>query len=78
MGTSKQPEEGISRRDFFKLGAVAWAGLQVAGIAGAGYAADKSYESYASWRDFEGNSQMDRKAWEINGPAYKKEECYEW
>ena len=72
MSTLKQSGKGISRRDFFKVGAVAGVGLQVAGIAGAGYAAGQSYESYTSWRDFEGNQQMNHKAWEINGPAYKK------
>ena len=72
MSKTNQPGDGISRRDFFKAGAVAGVGLQVAGIAGAGYAAGKTYESYTSWRDFEGKQQKNHKAWEIDGPAYKK------
>lgn len=64
-------KQGVSRRDFFKIGAMVGTGLQVAGVAGAGYMAGKSYESYTSWRDFEGQQQVDRKGWEVDGPLYK-------
>jgi len=47
-------------------------GLQMAGIAGAGYAAGATKESYTGWKDSEGIQQMDRKAMEIDGPGYKK------
>ena len=72
MTTSEKPGGKVSRRDFFKIGAVAGAGLQVAGIAGAGYVAGKTTESYTAWRDFSGAKQTDRKAWEIDKPPHRK------
>lgn len=71
MGNAKD-EKGLSRRDFFKVGAIAGAGLQVAGIARAGFLAGRDTNSYTGWESLEGKTQyFDRKRFEFEGPAYE-------
>jgi reductive dehalogenase len=70
MAEAKQ-SNGLSRRDFLKIGGLAGAALTVGGTAGAAYAAGKDYDSYTGWESFEGTTQFfDRKPYEFDGPAY--------
>lgn len=68
-----QTKQGVSRRDFLKIGGLAAVALQVAGAAGAGLAAGKDYTSYTGWESFEGATQfVDRNKLEMKGPPYVK------
>jgi reductive dehalogenase len=71
VGEEKK-DKGISRRDLFKIGAIAGAGLQMTGFAGAGLAAGKNKRSYTGWESFEGVTQsFDRKSYELDEYPYK-------
>jgi reductive dehalogenase len=62
---------GISRREFLKTGGIAAAVLQVAGIAGAGYAAGRAYDSYTGWAEQEGDTQFfNREPYRVDKPTY--------
>lgn len=65
-------QKGLSRRNFLKVGAIAGAGLQVAGMARAGFLAGRDKNNYLGWESFEGIAQdFNRKRFEFAGPAYK-------
>lgn len=70
--TEKQ-KGGVSRREFLKLSGAAGAALSVAGIAGAGYANGKDFDTYTGWEDvFEGGAQFfNRKPFEVDKPLYE-------
>ncbi len=70
MGEEKQ---GISRRDFLKIGGLTGVAMQIIGFAGAGLAAGQDIDSYTGYKNFEGVEQtFNRKAFEIEGLPYKK------
>lgn len=63
---------GLSRRNFLKIGGLASAGLTMFGTAGAAYHAGKDKASYTGYESWEGEQQTyDRKRLAIDGPAYK-------
>ena len=64
----------LSRRDFLKVSGAAGAVLSLAGVAAAGYAAGKDFDSYTGWEDvFEGGAQFfNRKPFEVDSPTYEK------
>jgi len=68
---------GLSRRDFIKIGGLGGAGLSLAGIAGAGYAAGKDTDSYTGWERYtHGEGQFfNRKPFEVDqAPTINKVE----
>jgi reductive dehalogenase len=73
MGETNEAKQGISRRDFLKIGGLTGAVLQVVGFAGAGLASGQDIDSYTGYKNFEGVEQtFNRKAYEIDGLPYEK------
>ncbi|NQU85076.1 MAG: reductive dehalogenase, partial [Mariniphaga sp.] len=72
MGTKKPIN--FSRRDFIKYSGLSGGALSIAGVAGAGYMAGKSFDSYTgSERNDHGLGQFfNRKPFEVNSPTYQK------
>lgn len=64
-------ENGVSRRDFLKIGGAVAAGLQLGAVAGAGIAAGKDPSTLTGWQHLGDNTQfVDRKKLQIEGLAY--------
>ncbi len=73
MAGKKEGNSGLTRREFLKVSGVATAALSLAGIAGAGYANGKDFDTYTGWEDvYEGTSQyFNRKPFEVDKPTYE-------
>lgn len=64
-------KQGVSRRDFLKIGGAAALTLQAGGLVAAGVAAGSSSETYTGWESFNPGTQFfNRKPFEFEGPAH--------
>jgi len=71
MAKKNKKKDGVSRRDFIKMGGAVAAGVQVGAVAAAGLAAGKDPSTLTGWQHLGDNSQfVNRKPIEIKGPAY--------
>ncbi len=68
-----ESKKKLSRRDFMKIGGLAGGALSLFGIAGAGYASGKDFDSYTGWgRDKYGKGQFfNRKPFRVDKPTYE-------
>ena len=64
-------KQGISRRDFLKIGGAAAIAVQAGGLVAAGAAQGSSSETYTGWESFNPGTQFfNRKPFEFEGPAH--------
>ncbi len=69
----QQQEQGVSRRNFLKIGGTVAAAVQVGAVAGVGLSAGKDPATHTGWQHLGDNTQfVDRVPLEIDGEPYEK------
>ncbi|MFC2118610.1 reductive dehalogenase [Bacteroidota bacterium] len=72
MAKKDKKKDGVSRREFIKMGGAVAAGVQIGAVAAAGLAAGKDPSTLTGWQHLGDNTQfVNRKPLEIDGPAYE-------
>lgn len=70
--SEQKGSNALSRLDFLKVALMGSAGLGLAGVAGAGYANGKDYNTYTGSTIYHGEGQFfDRKPFEVDNPTYE-------
>lgn len=72
MAKKDKKKNGVSRREFIKVGGAVAAGVQVGAVAAAGLATGKDPSTLTGWQHLGDNTQfVNRKPLEIGGPAFE-------
>lgn len=63
--------QGLNRRDFFKVSGLVGAAVGAAGVAGAGLANGRTFRTFTGWENMEGEEYFNREPFRVDKPTYK-------